>query len=68
MRKEENLRVAAPLVPPVTEIHHPDTYWVKNKCPDKTETSGRKREKEENRRETKRARLMQSMAKSKRCI
>lgn len=38
-------KIAAPLVEPAAEIHHPDTYWVKNKSAD-NEGDQRKRRNE----------------------
>jgi len=50
MWTEENQRVGVPLVAPAAEIHHIDTYWIKNKSLDNEGTKGRETERGENER------------------
>lgn len=44
--RKKNQKIAVPLVEPAAEIHHPDTYWVKNKSTDNEGARGREREEE----------------------
>lgn len=43
---KKNQKIAVPLVEPAAEIHHPDTYWVKNKSTDNEGARGREKEEE----------------------